>query len=152
MYNVDPPDLPLWPTSRRLFALWRDQWPHVTVGLLCAFAYSTLSLAIPILLQRAIDDAVVPGDTQRLGYYVTAILVLSLIRFVVNFIRRYSTSRVGIWIEAEMRERLYRAYLDFPRPFYDRHPTGQVISRATNDLFPIRYFIGWGIVRAPKAR
>ncbi|MGN6378443.1 MAG: ABC transporter ATP-binding protein, partial [Gaiellales bacterium] len=31
--------------------------------------------------------------------------------------------------------------------FYDLHPTGQVVSRATNDLFPIRYFIGWGVVQ-----
>ena len=43
-----------------------------------------------------------------------------------------------------MRELLYAAYLRFPRAFYDVHPTGQVVSRATNDLYPIRYFIGWG--------
>jgi ABC-type multidrug transport system fused ATPase/permease subunit len=46
-----------------------------------------------------------------------------------------------------MRELLYEAYLRFPRAFYDRHPTGQVLSRATNDLYPIRYFIGWGLVQ-----
>jgi ABC-type multidrug transport system fused ATPase/permease subunit len=46
-----------------------------------------------------------------------------------------------------MRELLYSAYLHFPRAFFDRHPTGQVVSRATNDLFPIRYFIGWGMVQ-----
>jgi ABC-type multidrug transport system fused ATPase/permease subunit len=46
-----------------------------------------------------------------------------------------------------MRELLYSAYLHFPRAFFDRHATGQVVSRATNDLFPIRYFIGWGMVQ-----
>ena len=35
----------------------------------------------------------------------------------------------------------------YPRAFYDRHATGQVVSRATNDLYPIRYFIGWGVVQ-----
>src|SRR5581483_5668052 len=34
-----------------------------------------------------------------------------------------------------------------PRAFYDRHATGQVVSRATNDLYPIRYFIGWGMTQ-----
>ena len=50
-----------------------------------------------------------------------------------------------------MRELLYQAYLRFPRAFYDRHPTGQVVSRATNDLYPIRYFIGWGMVQGARA-
>ena len=46
-----------------------------------------------------------------------------------------------------MRELLYQAYLRYPRAFYDRHATGQVVSRATNDLYPIRYFIGWGMTQ-----
>ncbi len=61
--------------------------------------------------------------------------------------RRYATARIGIRIEARMRELLYQAYLRYPRAFYDRHATGQVLSRATNDLYPIRYFIGWGLVQ-----
>ena len=51
-----------------------------------------------------------------------------------------------------MRELLYAAYLRFPRAFYDVHPTGQVVSRATNDLYPIRYFIGWGLVQGAQSR
>ena len=43
---------------------------------------------------------------------------------------------------------MYDAYLRFPRAFYDRHATGEVISRATNDIYPVRYFIGWGVVQA----
>ena len=43
---------------------------------------------------------------------------------------------------------LYGAYLHYPRAFYDRHATGEVISRATNDIYPVRYFIGWGVVQA----
>ena len=43
---------------------------------------------------------------------------------------------------------MYAAYLRFPRAFYDRHATGEVISRATNDIYPVRYFIGWGVIQA----
>ena len=50
-----------------------------------------------------------------------------------------------------MRELLYQAYLRYPRAFYDRHATGQVLSRATNDLYPIRYFIGWGLVQGMQS-
>jgi ABC-type multidrug transport system fused ATPase/permease subunit len=50
-----------------------------------------------------------------------------------------------------MRELLYQSYLRFPRAFYDQHATGQVVSRATNDLYPIRYFIGWGMVQGAQS-
>jgi ABC-type multidrug transport system fused ATPase/permease subunit len=108
-------------------------------------------LAIPTLLQRAIDNAIVPKDLSKLTPYVAAAFVLGLLRFCVNFIRRYATSRIGVHIEARMRELLYSAYLAFPRAFFDRHATGQVVSRATNDLYPIRYFIGWGMVQGAQS-
>jgi ABC-type multidrug transport system fused ATPase/permease subunit len=141
----------MWPTLRRLLTLWRGEWRSVALGLLCAFVYTALSLAIPTLLQRAIDNAIVPKDLSKLTPYVAAALVLGLLRFCVNFIRRYATSRIGVHIEARMRELLYSAYLAFPRAFFDRHATGQVVSRATNDLYPIRYFIGWGMVQGAQS-
>jgi ATP-binding cassette subfamily B protein len=146
--DVDPPDLTLWPTLRHLYPLWREQWRLVTVGLVCALAFTGLSLAIPILIQRTIDDAIDGGDTALLLPYLGAILVIAALRFAFNFTRRYATARVGIAVEARLRGMMYDAYLRFPRAFYDRHATGEVISRATNDIYPVRYFIGWGVVQA----
>ncbi len=143
---VDPPDLGLLPTFRRLLRLWRAQWRLGVVGLCFALCYTLISIAIPVLTQRAIDHAIV-RHSQRLWPYVLAIVALSAVRFLINFMRRYATARIGIRIEARMRELLYTAYLRYPRAFYDRHATGQVLSRATNDLYPIRYFIGWGLVQ-----
>ncbi|MDX6553043.1 MAG: ATP-binding cassette, subfamily bacterial [Gaiellales bacterium] len=151
MQNVEPEDYSLWPTVRRLIPLWWGERRLVQLGMACALAYTTLSLAIPILTQQAIDHAVVPGKLGDLWPYVAAIFVLAVIRFGVNFTRRYATARVGVRLEARMRELLYEGYLGFPRAFYDRHPTGQVVSRATNDLFPIRYFIGWGVVQGAQS-
>ena len=54
---------------------------------------------------------------------------------------------LAIFAHQAIEATLYDAYLTYPRAFYDRHATGQVLSRATNDLYPIRYFIGWGVVQ-----
>jgi ABC-type multidrug transport system fused ATPase/permease subunit len=147
---VDPPDYAAWPTLKRLLGLWREQWRLGALGLACAFAYTLISITIPILVAHAIDHAIV-RHTQRLWPYLVAIVSLAAVRFGINFTRRYATARVGVRIEARMRELLYQAYLTFPRAFYDRHATGQVVSRATNDLYPIRYFIGWGLVQGTQS-
>ncbi|MGZ4335026.1 MAG: ABC transporter transmembrane domain-containing protein, partial [Gaiellaceae bacterium] len=147
---VDPPDLGLLPTFRRLLRLWWAERRLGATGLAFALTYTLISIAIPILMQRAIDRAIV-RHVERLWPYLLLIIALGVARFFVNFLRRYATARIGIRIEARMRELLYDAYLRYPRAFYDRHATGQVLSRATNDLYPIRYFIGWGLVQGVQS-
>ncbi len=121
----------------------------MVIGLSCAFAYSVLSIAIPIVIRHAIDGSIAPtnGHSKPLWPYLVIVVVLGALRFGLNFTRRYATARTGIRVEARMRELLYQAYLRYPRAFYDQHATGQVVSRATNDLYPIRYFIGWGMTQ-----
>jgi hypothetical protein len=55
--DFDPPDYGFRTTARRLASIWREQWRLTSVGLAYALAYSLLSLAIPILVARAIDDS-----------------------------------------------------------------------------------------------
>ena len=145
--HVDPPDLSLWPTLRRLFPLWWEQRRLAAVGVACALAFTGLSITIPVLIQRTIDEAIVGDQGERLLPYLGAIVVLAAARFGINFTRRFATARVGVAVEARMRGMLYHAYLRYPRAFFDRHATGEVISRATNDIYPVRYFIGWGVVQ-----
>jgi ABC-type multidrug transport system fused ATPase/permease subunit len=132
---------------RRLSVLWREQKRYVVGGVAAAFVTAGLSIWIAKLIQQVIDDAIVPNRPEKVAPIVGLMVVLAVIRFGANFFRRWTTSQIGIRVEARLREMMYGAYLGYPRRFYDRHSTGQVLSRATNDLYPIRYFIGWGVVQ-----
>ncbi len=151
MEHVDPPDLALRPTLRRLFPLWWEQRRLVGLGLACALVFTALSISIPILIKQVVDKAIVGPDEELLLPYLGAIILLASLRFGVNFTRRFATARVGIAVEARLRGMLYHAYLTYPRAFFDRHATGEVISRATNDIYPVRYFIGWGVVQGVQS-
>jgi ABC-type multidrug transport system fused ATPase/permease subunit len=151
VHHVDPPDLPLRPTLRRLVPLWWEQRRLAARGLLFALANTGLAITIPILIQRVVDDAIVGPHDDRLLPYLGAIVVLAALRFVTNYSRRFATARVGVNVEARLRALLYDAYLRYPRAFFDRHATGEVISRATNDIYPVRYFIGWGVVQGMQS-
>src|SRR3954447_11535563 len=147
---VDPPDIGMLPTFRRLLRLWRNEWRLGLLGLSLALLYTAISITIPLTIQRAVDNAIVT-EKKPLWPYIVLIIVLASVRFAGNFTRRFATARIGVRIEARMRELLYHAYLGYPRAFYDRHATGQVLSRATNDLYPIRYFMGWGLVQGMQS-
>ncbi len=146
----DPPDLGVRATVARMLRVGREQWRTSALGLALAFLYTLLSIAIPLVVARTIDRAIV-RDAEPLWPLLAAILGLAALRALVNFQRRYATARVGVRVEARMRQLLFDAYLRFPRGFYDHHATGQVVSRATNDLYPIRYFVGWGLVQGAQS-
>jgi ABC-type multidrug transport system fused ATPase/permease subunit len=148
--RFDPPDLGVHATVARLVGVAREQWRTCVLGLALALAYTLLSVAIPLVVARAIDRAIV-HHAEPLVPLLAAIVALAGVRWLVNFQRRYATARVGVRVEARMRGLLFDAYLRFPRGFYDRHATGQVVSRATNDLYPIRYFVGWGLVQGAQS-
>ena len=118
------------------------------LGLACALVFTGLSLAIPILIQRTIDNAIDGGDTSLLVPYLGADHRDRRPPLRLQLHPPLRDGRIGIAVEARLRGMMYDAYLRFPRAFYDRHATGEVISRATNDIYPVRYFIGWGVVQA----
>jgi ABC-type multidrug transport system fused ATPase/permease subunit len=148
--RFDPPDLGVRDTVVRLARVGREQWRLSALGLALAFLYTLLTIAIPLLVARAIDRSILHHE-EPLAPLLVAIGVVAVMRAVVNFQRRYATARVGVRVEARMRELLFHAYLRFPRGFFDHHATGQVVSRATNDLYPIRYFVGWGLVQGAQS-
>ena len=125
---VDPPDLGLLPTFRRLLRLWREEWRLGALGLSLAFCYTLISIAIPLLIAARDRPRDRLAQRSALWPYIVGIVGLAGVRFLVNFSRRYATARIGIRIEARMRELLYSAYLRYParvlRP--PRHRAGAV--------------------------
>ena len=60
--------------------------------------------------------------------------------------RRLISGRQALGIERDMREGLYAHLLRLSFGFYDRHQTGQLMSRATIDLQSVRFFLGFGLI------
>ena len=124
MSVVDPPDLPLRPTLRRLLPLWWEQRRLAALAIVCALMVTAVSIGIPIIISHVIDDVVGGDNPTALLPYLLLILALALARFGVNFLRRYTTARIGIYVEARLRGMLYDAYLRYParllRPARDR--------------------------------
>ena len=89
----------------------------VGIGLLCALATTALGIAIPVLVQRVIDDSIVTENHSQLALYLGLIVLCACLRFATNSTRRAITSRIGIVIENRLRATLYDAYLTYPRAF-----------------------------------
>jgi len=87
-----------------------------------------------------------PDDYRQLRWLVGAILVLGVLRALMMAGRRLIAGRQALGVELDMRTAMYSKLLRLSFGFYDRHQTGQLMSRATVDLQGVRFFLGYGLV------
>ena len=60
--------------------------------------------------------------------------------------RRLISGQQALGVEFDLRSALYAHLLRLSFGFYDRHQTGQLMSRATVDLQTVRFFLGYGLI------
>src|SRR5438874_7970600 len=60
--------------------------------------------------------------------------------------RRIISGRQALDVEMDMRSGMYAHLVRLSFGFYDRHQTGQLMSRASVDLQGVRFFLGYGLI------
>jgi ATP-binding cassette subfamily B protein len=68
------------------------------------------------------------------------------IKAVLMLGRRIIAGRQALGVEFDMRNALYAKLVRLSFGFFDRHQTGQLMSRATVDLQAVRFFLGYGLI------
>ena len=134
-------------TFRRLFGFLRPYRGQVIVSMLLAIGSQVAVLTIPFLTGRAID-ATQPGHRDRSALMLNAGLIVAAgaLQGVLMFWRRFLAGRLSLAVEYDLRNAMYRHLQRLSFGFYDRHQTGQLMSRATVDLQSVRFFLGYGLI------
>src|SRR3954453_17597210 len=91
-------------------------------------------------------DAIGAGDRDQLRLLVGVVVAVGAARAVMMSGRRLIAGRQALAVEIDMRMALYAKLVRLSFGFYDRHQTGQLMSRATVDLQGVRFFLGYGLI------
>jgi ABC-type multidrug transport system fused ATPase/permease subunit len=103
-------------------------------------------LLIPWLTGVAIDRAIPARDGRLLAILALLVLAAGIFRAAFMVARRFIAGRQSLGVEYDIRNALYARLLRLSWGFYDRHQTGQLMSRATVDVQGVRFFLGYGLV------
>jgi len=87
-----------------------------------------------------------PRNTRALAIYCVTIVVLMLIKGIFSFWTRWILIGVSREIEFDLRNDLFHKLACLDPEFYVRNRTGDLMSRATNDLNAVRMVLGPGIM------
>ncbi len=135
-----------------LAALWRARsylrpYRWQLAFMLAAAIVAVLSeLAIPLLTKSMIDGAISHGRRDLLLPIGAAAVGLGVLQAVLNFLRRWVQANAVTGLDQAIRADIYAHLQRLPPDFHDDWQSGQLLSRATNDLSAIRRFAGFGTV------
>ncbi len=87
-----------------------------------------------------------PGSRRTLGIYCLIVVLCVAIKGVLSFSARWTLIGVSRDIEFDIRNDLLKRLLILEPEFYVRNRTGELMSRATNDLNAVRMVLGPGIM------
>ena len=134
------------PTFRRLLGFAAAHRWLLIWSIVLALAAQAFALAIPDLTGRAINQAIKPENSSSLWMWAGLIVAAGLASAALMVARRLIAGHLSLNVEYDLRQALYTHLQRLSFGFYDRHQTGQLLSRATSDVSAVRMFLGYGLV------
>jgi ATP-binding cassette, subfamily B, multidrug efflux pump len=130
------------PALRRLLPYVRRSGPTLAVGLVCVVITTAISLSGPWILKYAIDDLNLGVTRAKLGFYATLLLAVAVVGGLFRFLMRRIIIGASRVIEYEIRNDFFAALERQPLAYFQSRRTGDMMSRATNDLNAVRMMVG----------
>jgi ATP-binding cassette, subfamily B, multidrug efflux pump len=134
------------PAFRRLLPYVLRYRRAFLLGLVCVLCTRAVSLAAPLVLGYAIDDLSRSVTRAKLAEYAALLLAIGIVGGVFLFLQRRILIGASRDIEYDMRNDFFAHLEKLPLSYFQTHRTGDLMSRATNDLNAVRMMIGPSIM------
>jgi ATP-binding cassette, subfamily B, multidrug efflux pump len=123
----------------------RYRWGYL-VGTVCVFLTNGVWILFPLVLGHA-AQALESGVTSRkLLEYSGMLLGIAVIKGIFQFLTRWIVIGISRDIEFDLRNDLFQHLEKLSYSYYQRHRTGDIMARATNDLSAVRNLLGPAIM------
>ena len=118
-------------------------------GLAFLLGEQLVSVSIPLVLERAIDQAQVSleraaPDWTFLAHYAAVIVGLGLAQWGMAFGMRWHLAATSYRVERDIRQRYFAHLLTLPLGYFQQARTGDLMARATNDVEAVQRYLSHG--------
>ena len=131
---------------RRLLTYLRPYKGTVALSILLLAIASGLVIVGPWLTQQAIDVAIPQRDRDRLATLALVFVGVTLVSFLIQYAQTLLTTWLGQRIMYDLRTQIFAHLQRLDLRFYDRNPTGRLMTRITSDVETLNELFSSGIV------
>ncbi len=130
-----------WQQFRRLMVYLRPHIGRFIIAMIAIVIGSILTLAGPYALQFLIDAVFTQNNAQLLNQITVILIIIFALQAVFYFIRAYQLSFIGERVMIDLRLNLFKHLQTLSLSFYNERRTGELVSRATNDVSTVRTLV-----------
>jgi ATP-binding cassette subfamily B protein len=127
---------------RKLAKFFKPYKVSLIVGIACIMAGVVFNVTIPLIVGGAIDANWNQVTWSKLTIAAAKVLGASAMSGMFLFLQRRILIGMSRHIEYDLRNDFYAHLVDQPLSFFQEHRTGDLMSRATNDLAAVRQLAG----------
>ncbi len=119
---------------------------HYAFGTACVFLTNGIWILFPLVIGKAADDLHEGVTRHKLLVYAGMLLAIAVTKGIFQFLTRWVVIGISRDIEFDLRNDLFARLESLSYSYYQRHRTGDIMARATNDLNAVRMLLGPAIM------
>lgn len=110
----------------------------ISIAILLSLITTGVGLLVPLFTKNLVNDFSISAiNAKSISFLVVAILAQAL----ASGFSIYLLNRIGQTVVASIRDRLWKKLLVLPVSYFDEHPSGETVSRMTNDTSVVKDLI-----------
>jgi ATP-binding cassette subfamily B protein len=133
-------------TLKRIIGQVRPHWRWVLGFMIAVASVSAIEAYFTYLGKRIIDEAIIPGDMDKLGEISVVYAALFIVLAALVFAFIYLAGNLGQKVRYELRQKIFIHLQTLSFSYFDRTPVGWIISRVTSDTDRISELVTWGML------
>ncbi len=131
---------------KRLLPYLRRYPRPMLVGMAALVLAKAASVLVPLVLERTVDDLTLGVTVSKLALYGSLIVGIAAVEGFFRFWMRKLLIGVSRFVEFDLRNDFFARLQKMSPSFYGRWRTGDLMSRASNDIGAVRMVLGPGIM------
>ncbi|MGA7155528.1 MAG: ABC transporter transmembrane domain-containing protein [Acidobacteriaceae bacterium] len=131
---------------RPLFPYLRRYWRSFLLGGLALLVYNGAKAMIPLILGHAINDMQHNLSATKVEHLALRLLGIAVLSAICLYLTRQIIIGASREIEFDLRNDIFTRLSAQPPEFFQRHRTGDIMARTTNDLSAVRQLLGPAIM------
>lgn len=132
--------------ARRLLKYLHPYKKEAILALLMTLVLNFLASLQPIFTKLAVDDFIVPRQTEGIWLFALAFFGLFLVRFLLQYFQEILLNSIGQKVMLDLRSEIFEKLQRQEIAFYDKNPVGRIITRLTSDVDALNELFTSGVI------
>ena len=141
------PSAPLFQVLRRAYGYLRSYWKKTAAAYVALLVVLGMNTLIPLFIRWIIDTGITGKQISVLTWSVLALLGMTIIKGVLNYFVGLLTETASQNVAFDLRNEIQRKLTQLSFSFHDKSETGELLSRAVQDVERVRFLTGRATLR-----